>query len=61
MDSFLGLPKYVWEGIFTVLEVLLVGGVAGAFIASYQKRKEVLLMLDYVTLAKESVDCSCEG
>ena len=42
MDSFLGLPKYVWEGIFTIVEVLLVGGVAGAFIASYQKRKEVI-------------------
>jgi hypothetical protein len=42
MGSFLGLPKYVWEGIFTIVEVLLVGGVAGAFIASYQKRKEVI-------------------
>lgn len=52
MDSFLGLPKYVWEGIFTVLEVLLVGGVAGAFIASYQKRKEVLLKIKGEILLK---------
>lgn len=42
MDSFWGLPKYVWEGIFTIVEILLVGGVTGAFIASYQKRKEVI-------------------
>lgn len=45
MDTFWGIPQYIWEGIFTLLEVLLIGGVAGAFISSYQKRKEVLLRI----------------
>lgn len=52
MDSFWGLPKYVWEGIFTILEVLLVGGVAGAFIVSYQKRKEVIFRVKGEILLK---------
>lgn len=52
MDSFWGLPKYVWEGIFTIVEVLLVGGVAGAFIASYQKRKEVIFRVKGEILLK---------
>jgi hypothetical protein len=48
MDSntpFLGLPPYIWKGLFEMAKILIAGIVLGIFASRYQKRKEVEIQI----------------
>lgn len=40
VPMFLGLPEYIWNSIFQIVEILGVGIILGLFASNYQKRKE---------------------
>lgn len=41
MPDFLGIPQYIWNGVFEMAKLLITGVVLGIFATRYQKRKEV--------------------
>ncbi len=45
MNEFWSIPQYIWEGIFSLLNVLGVGLLLAWFATRYQKRKEIELQL----------------
>jgi len=45
-DLYLGLSPLIWKGIFSFLNVFIVGLLLALFATKYQKRKEVEIQIE---------------